>query len=147
MTAGDGLNGAVLDASAVLALINDEPGADVVAACADGALLHPINLAEVLTVVWRDARRAGRDGTDYADSVTYTLTGQGIMLAGYIFTDTDAAYAARLWAEAPELGLSLGDRCCLAVAKGLPGGYALTADTAWANLPEQLNITVHLIRE
>lgn len=96
---------AVLDASAVLALINEEPGAEVVAACADGALLHPINLTEVLTTVRRDARRAGLDGTEYTEQVTRTLAGLGVSLAGYIFTEHDAAHAARLWSEAPQLRL------------------------------------------
>lgn len=137
---------AVLDASAVLALINDEPGADVVAACTDDAILHPINLTEVLTIVWRDACRAGVDATEYTDEVTHTLTGLGTHLSGYIFTEYDAAYAARLSAEAPHLGLSLGDRCCLAIAAAIPGAYALTADTAWADLPEQDRLTVQLIR-
>lgn len=56
------------------------------------------------------------------------------------------AYVARLQAEAPSLGLSLGDRCCLAVVAVLPGAYALTADSAWADLPDHLDIDVRLVR-
>jgi hypothetical protein len=54
--------------------------------------------------------------------------------------------AARLWDRARPAGLSLGDRCCLALAERL-GCAAVTADTAWAQLDlDDLTLTVRLIR-
>ncbi|MGH3629268.1 MAG: hypothetical protein ACRDRL_17750 [Sciscionella sp.] len=109
--------------------------------------MHPINLTEVLTVVWRDARNAGLYGAKYAASVSHTLAGLGVLLDSHPSTENDAAYAARLWSEAPTLGLSLGDRCRLAVTAGLPHAYARTADAAWTRVPEHLGIDVRLIRD
>ena len=61
-------------------------------------------------------------------------------------TATDAVTAARLWDRARAAGLSLGDRCCLALAHRL-GRAAVTADSAWAQLPlDGLDLTVQLIR-
>ncbi|MCW2722280.1 MAG: hypothetical protein JWR81_6102 [Pseudonocardia sp.] len=61
-------------------------------------------------------------------------------------TAADAVTAARLWDRGCPAGLSLGDRCCLALAERV-GCAAVTADTAWAQLPlDGLALTVRLIR-
>jgi PIN domain nuclease of toxin-antitoxin system len=61
-------------------------------------------------------------------------------------TAADAVTAARLRDRGRPAGLSLGDRCCLALAERL-GCAAVTADTAWAQLPlDDLALTVRLIR-
>ena len=56
---------------------------------------------------------------------------------------TDALAASRLWPATRSVGLSLGDRCCLALAARLQGP-AVTADTAWTGL--DLGVTVIPIR-
>jgi ribonuclease VapC len=130
---------AVLDASALLAYLRDEPGADVVAdAIAGGAAISTVNLAEVL------GRAADRD-VDPA-RLAAQMADRGL-LGGAIsveaFTDADAIEVARLRPETRAQGLSLGDRACVALARrlGLP---ALTADTAWSRL--DLDVTLRQIR-
>ena len=120
------MSSTLLDASALLAYLRDEPGADIVAdRIADGAAVSTVNLAEVLSSV------AG-DGSDPI-WLLERLRQRGL-LDGAIevepFTAEDAAEAARLRPLTHELGLSLGDRACLAVARRLRIP-AVTADTAW----------------
>ena len=69
-------------------------------------------------------------------------------LGGYLLTvvpfgPADAVAAARLRAPTRALGLSLGDRACLAVALRF-GTAALTADRAWATL--DVGVEVRLLR-
>ena len=120
---------AVLDASALLAYLGNEPGADVVAeAIAAGATISTVNLAEALTTL---ATR----GADPAAVVTQ-LAERGL-LDGAItvepFTTADATEAARLRPLTRSAGLSLADRACLALARRLVR-EALTADRAWIGL-------------
>jgi ribonuclease VapC len=116
----------VLDASALLAHLRDEPGADVVGeAIAGGAAISTVNLAEVFS---RSADR-GADPQELAA----TLTRSGLLdgaIAVEPFTAADAIDAARLRPLTRDAGLSLGDRACLALARRL-GAPALTADIAW----------------
>ena len=116
----------VLDASALLAHLRDEPGADVVAdAIASGAVISTVNLAEVFS---RVADR-GEDPAKLAAELT-----QSGLLDGAItvepFTAADAIEAGRLRPLTRDAGLSLGDRACLALARRLDAP-ALTADTDW----------------
>jgi len=116
----------VLDASALLAHLRDEPGADVVAdAIASGAVISTVNLAEVFS---RVADR-GEDPAKLAAELT-----QSGLLDGAItvepFTAADAIDAGRLRPLTRDAGLSLGDRACLALARRLDAP-ALTADTDW----------------
>lgn len=124
---------AVLDASAVLALLFDEPGAEAVAAVvADGATISAINLAEVATVLIRNRR-----------DLDATLGPVRAVVAVEPFTDEDALAVAALYPAVSAKGLSLGDRTCLALAQRLDAP-AVTAEQAWTELP--LDIAVHLIR-
>jgi ribonuclease VapC len=130
----------VLDASALLAYLGDETGADIVAdAIAGGATVSTVNLAEALSTL---ATR----GKDPAEVVS-ELTNRGL-LGGAItvepFSTTDATEAARLRPRTRSAGLSLADRACLAVARRLAAA-ALTADQAWSGLG--LDVDVRTIRE
>jgi ribonuclease VapC len=129
----------VLDASALLAYLGDEPGADVVAdAIAAGATICTVNLAEVLS-------RAADRGADPSQLVE-ALTDRGLLdgaLSVEPFTTADAAEAARLRAPTRDAGLSLADRACLALATRLEVP-ALTADTAWTQL--ELGLELRQIR-
>lgn len=119
--------GAVLDASALLAYLRDEPGAEVVSeAIAGGAAISTVNLAEVLS------HAAGR-GSDPA-ALVERMTERGLLggaIAVEPFTTADAVETARLRPLTRDTGLSLGDRACLALARRLEAP-ALTADLAWA---------------
>ena len=119
----------VLDASALLAHLRDEPGADVVAeAIASGAVISTVNLAEVFS------RVADRGGDPAKLAAELTQSG---LLDGAItvepFTAADAIDAGRLRPLTRDAGLSLGDRACLALARRLDAP-ALTADTDWQGI-------------
>lgn len=125
----------VLDASALLAYLGNETGADLVAdAIAGGVSISTVNLAEALGTL---ASR-GRDPAD----VVSQLTERGL-LGGAItvepFTTADATEAARLQPLTSAAGLSLADRACLAAACRL-GAAALTADQAWDDLGLDVNV-------
>jgi PIN domain nuclease of toxin-antitoxin system len=130
----------LLDASALLAYLGDEPGADVVAdAIAGGTTIATVNLAEALSTL------AAR-GNDPA-AVASDLTARGLLdgvIAVEPFTTADAIEAARLRPLTHDAGLSLGDRACLAVAHRLAAAV-LTADQSWIAL--ELDVEVHMIRE
>jgi PIN domain nuclease of toxin-antitoxin system len=116
----------VLDASALLAHLRDELGADVVAeAIASGAVISTVNLAEVFS------RVADRGGDPAKLAAELTQSG---LLDGAItvepFTAADAIDVGRLRPLTRDAGLSLGDRACLALARRLDAP-ALTADTDW----------------
>jgi ribonuclease VapC len=120
---------AVLDASALLAHLQDEPGADVVGdAIAGGAVISTVNLAEVFS---RFADRGGDPAKLAAD-----LTHRGLLdgaIAVEPFTAADAIDVGRLRPLTRDAGLSLGDRACLALARRLDAP-ALTADTDWQGI-------------
>lgn len=126
---------AVLDASALLAYLRDEPGADAVAdAIAEGVAISTVNLAEVLSHI---ADR-GRDPIRLIEQ----LTERGLLdgaLAVEPFTTADAGAVAQLRPRTRDVGLSLGDRACLALALRL-GAPALTADSAWARVESAVEI-------
>lgn len=130
----------VLDASALLAYLGDESGADIVAdAIADGARISTVNLGEVLSTL------AVR-GSDPGD-VASVLTDRGLLdgaIAVEPFTTTDAIEVARLRPLTRAAGLSLADRACLALAHRL-ASPVLTADRAWTGLA--LEVDVRQIRD
>lgn len=125
----------VLDASALLAYLYDEPGASAVAdAIAEGAALSAVNLAEALS---RIAARGGDPGRVVAELSERGLLGGAITVE--TFTEDDAIDVARLRPLTTGAGLSLGDRACLALARRL-GQPALTADSAWMGLEVDVDL-------
>ncbi|MGH6671149.1 MAG: type II toxin-antitoxin system VapC family toxin [Xanthobacteraceae bacterium] len=124
---------AVLDSSAILAVLNAEPGVDVVESMMDDALVSTVNYAEVV------AKLVERGGTVSAAQAAL----QSIALTT---VDFDVALALRtggLRGETPKRGVSLGDRACLALAEreGVP---ALTGDRSWVGAVSR--VEVRLIR-
>jgi PIN domain nuclease of toxin-antitoxin system len=130
----------VLDASALLAYLGEEAGADVVAdAIAGGASISAINLAEALSTL------AGR-GVDPAVAAS-ELEDRGLLGGAIVvepFTHDNAVETARMRPLTGAAGLSVGDRGCLALARRLVMP-ALTADQLWAGL--ELDVDVRLIRD
>lgn len=129
----------VLDASALLAALEGEPGAErVQAAIAGGAVMHAVNFAEVLS-------KLAERGLD-PEAVERDLTERGV-LHHTLHLDpgvgTDAADVARLRPLTRAHGLSLGDRYCLTLARRL-GRPALTADRAWRAV--QVGVEIHVLR-
>lgn len=123
----------VLDASAVLAFLFAEAGHREVARVLDGALLSSVNLAEVLG-------RFARDGIPLTD-VRAALEEAGVEVVP--FDDAQALLAAALIPHTRHLGLSLGDRACLALA-ATTAGTAVTADRAWSDVAA--NIAIRVVR-
>ncbi|WP_216322701.1 type II toxin-antitoxin system VapC family toxin [Deinococcus aestuarii] len=122
----------VLDASAVIAWLRREPGAEQVdAAFEDEPIISAVNFAEVLSKVGErggDVRATARD-----------LRIEGLQVEPY--GDADAVVTAELRVPTQAQGLSLGDRACLALAQRL-GVPAFTADRAWSSLTVGVPVTV-----
>ncbi|WP_404478599.1 type II toxin-antitoxin system VapC family toxin [Novosphingobium sp. BL-52-GroH] len=121
----------VLDASAVLAAIQEEAGAEAVEVHLRTAPISSVNLAEVVT------KLSDRGFSDAAiDEVLLLLD-----LEVHAFDAAMAIEAGRLRTATRHAGLSLGDRACLAFAKA-QGATALTTDRAWAELDIGVGITL-----
>jgi PIN domain nuclease of toxin-antitoxin system len=110
----------VLDASAVLALVRDEPDADKVGPHVGRAAISAVNLQEVV----KELLVSGLD----ASTIRELLDQFRLDVRAH---DVEAAYAAaRLHAQTKEFRRGLGDRSCLALPMQL-GVPALTADREW----------------
>ena len=124
---------AVLDASALLALLNQEEGAEKVAPFLADAVISTVNLAEVVT------RLALAGMPESAIRETLDL----LPLETVPF-DVEQGIEVGLLAPATRpSGLSLGDRACLVLARRL-GVAAVTADQAWVGI--DTGVPVELIR-
>lgn len=123
----------VLDASALLAFLHEEPGSDPVAHVLEGACVSAVNWSEVLQKsLHRKVEIEGMQQEFIEVGVSFEP-----------FTPQQAETAARLWSRTRPHGLSLADRACLALAmdKALP---VLTADRAWSELA--LDIEIRVVR-
>lgn len=126
-------SGSVLDASALLALLNLEPGAAAVWERAESSAISSVNWCEVFGRL----RAAGVDG----ETLRIQMAQTGIAVIAF---DTDDAEAAgELLPRTRAHGLSLADRACVALAArlGLP---AVTADRTWTTL--DLGVEIVCIR-
>ncbi len=117
------MNSILLDASALLCLINQEPGADKVAAVLDNASISTVNLAEVYSKL----HEAGMP----EEEIAATIEDSAITVVP--FDQTCAYVTGQLRCLTRALGLSLGDRACLATGKFL-GLAVMTTDKAWLRL-------------
>ncbi len=124
---------AILDSSAILAVLNDEPGADLVIAVMDDALVSTVNYAEVV------AKLVERGST--AIEVQSAL--QSLALTTMDFDVALAQRTGLLRRETMNRGLSLGDRACLALAER-EGAPAMTGDRSWVGAVA--SVEIRLIR-
>jgi len=124
----------VLDASVVLALLNDEPGADkLTPELLSNATCSTVNLAEVQTKL---VNAGGSPDEAWEDTLSPIREAEP-------FTDEDARIAGSLITQTRALGLSLGDRACLALGLELKAPV-YTADKSWKKL--KLGVKIHVIR-
>ena len=125
----------VLDASALIGLLRGEAGHEVVAAAieSDGPAMSAVNLAEV-------ASKLADEGAD-PERLRGLLLALDITVVA--FDQRLALLSGELRSRTRQLGLSLGDRACLSLAKDL-GVPALTSDRVWALL--DLGIEIQLAR-
>lgn len=127
------MTGAVLDSSAVLALLRNEHGAAQVKSFLPGAVMSAVNVAEVVTKLID----AGMD--EDAIQVALAIIGAAIEPC-----ERERAIAiGKMRPGTRTRGLSLGDRACLALAREL-GVPAVTADRAWIGL--DVGVNVQLVR-
>ncbi|HEY7200220.1 MAG TPA: type II toxin-antitoxin system VapC family toxin [Candidatus Dormibacteraeota bacterium] len=124
----------VLDASALLAVLNQEAGAEQVLPLLSGALISAVNWSEVV-------QKALARGVAVGPRMRLDVEAVGVRILPFGVEDADLT--AQLWRSAPRSGLSLGDRACLALARQRDG-VAVTADRAWAEL--SLGVPVKVVR-
>lgn len=130
----------VLDSSALLSILLDEPGQDRVNQIVDRSKIHAVNLAEVIG-------RLVRAGMPL-EKVLAALGGLYLEVEEE-FETKQAEFCGALLGTRRDLGLSLGDCVCLTMAASL-GAVAVTADRRWKELDGTVvngaTIRVELIR-
>jgi ribonuclease VapC len=125
----------VLDASALLALLLAEPGAEIVAAHIHDSFISSVNFAEVV------GHYAKHEASE--SQIRELLRPLPLVIIPF---DEAAAFRAGLLRPLGEsVGLSLGDRACLSLAR-FEGRPAVTADRAWRAIGQAYGVTVAMIR-
>jgi PIN domain nuclease of toxin-antitoxin system len=122
----------VLDASALLVLLKREPGADIVRSYIEKSFISAVNYAEVLSVLMKQI------SIEEADKILMEIDVELID-----FTYAQGYCAAAMIHKTARLGLSLGDRACLALAK-IKNVPAITADRSWSKL--DIDVEIRLVR-
>ncbi|MCZ6886493.1 MAG: type II toxin-antitoxin system VapC family toxin [Rickettsia endosymbiont of Ixodes persulcatus] len=117
------MNNIVLDTSALLALIQNERGSEIIKPLLSYSVMSTVNITEVLTAL-------KRTNIDTAEILTLITDFIAIIVP---FDLEQAKYAAELQAYTQYKGLSLGDRACIALGVKL-NTTIYTADKIWAEL-------------
>lgn len=115
----------LLDASAVLAIIRQEKGADQILHLVPGASTSSVNAAEVLKKLI-DAGLPAREATSTLDALQLEVIPFGI---------TEARHSA----DFIHPGISLGDRACLGTAQ-VHGLRVVTADATWTTIRRKVRV-------
>jgi PIN domain nuclease of toxin-antitoxin system len=123
----------VIDASALLAVLNGESGDRVVAPLLEHAVMSTVSWSEVVQ------KALAHRVTATPEDLRADVEALGVDLRP--FTTSQAEAAAGLWSQTRHIGLSLGDRACLAIAAEL-GAPAVTADRVWAQLTVPVEVRV-----
>ncbi len=113
----------ILDASALLAFIDEEKGCEIIEEFLPDVVISSVNISEVLCV-------SARRGVD----ISVLLPKIRSIVSDIRSFDEEQAYiAAELYESTKKYGLSLGDRACLALSLSI-GSAVITADKAWKNI-------------
>jgi PIN domain nuclease of toxin-antitoxin system len=123
----------VLDASALLALINQEAGAEKVAAVMSSSCMSTVNVAEVISKLI-DKGLSEIEIQDMFEILSLPIIP---------FDEEQGFIAGLLRTQTRSLGLSLGDRACLSLAIQQRMSV-LTADLVWSGL--KLGVNIQIIR-
>lgn len=126
---------AILDASAVIALLMNETGADRVGPIAAESGISTVNLSEVVGYLTRNG----------ADEAIIREMLHGLHLETIPFDDEQAHAAGLLLPLTRRAGLSLGDRACLALARRFKV-KAVTTDRAWSEIAQPIGVKIDVIR-
>ena len=124
----------VVDASAILAAIQDELGGEYVKQHIDRCIISSVNWSEVL-------QKLSKLGSE-VDKIDAYLKALGLNVID--FTEEDGKLSASLWPNCKSLGLSLADRACIATGLRLKTKI-ITADRVWNEL--EISSQIYLIRE
>lgn len=127
------MNRYVLDASCLLALINEEDGRDIVQKALPGSVMSSVNVSEVATVLTRL-------GIPH-EKICSTI--KNLVHSVIPFDEEQAYIAGQLYIKTQEKGLSFGDRACLSLGKA-KNMSVLTADRPWSQV--DCGVDVQLIR-
>ena len=125
----------VFDASPLIAILKGEPGADIAASYIQGAMMSTVNYAEVITYFARLGLTENEVEQLTAEQPVHCVP----------LSPSQASRAGMLVAQTKPCGLSLGDRCCLALALERDA-TVITADRAWLGLAEPLGLDIVLTR-
>lgn len=123
----------VLDASAVLALLNQETGSEEILQLIDNAAISTVNLSEVIAKL----AEAGIPEDDIKQILFH------LNLEVILFNEEQALKAGMMRPETKSIGLSFGDRACLALGIVL-NQPVITTDRLWSNL--SLGIEIRVVR-
>lgn len=128
------MNKIVLDASAILAIIKGEPGAEKLSPqLLANATASTVNLAEVQTKLVNSGWSPAQAWEDATSPIREIIS----------FDSKQARIAGNLASDTKHLGLSLGDRACLALGLALDAPV-YTTERIWKQL--KLDVGVHVIR-
>jgi PIN domain nuclease of toxin-antitoxin system len=121
----------VLDASALIALLRNEPGAAKVTDVLGRCCISAVNLAETFSKMVEYGKPL--------DAMAYQV--ERLCIPVIPFDSEQAQIAASLWPQTRPIGMSLGDRACLALALKRQAP-ALTTESAW----EKCNPGVEIVK-
>ena len=130
------MSNVVLDTSALLAIVNDERGAEVFT-----GRQAPLDIFAMSTVNVSEAYGKLIDRGVSSSDAWEAITGPVPYIAE--FDAEQARITGQLLLRTRSLGLSLGDRACLALAMVLKAPV-YTADPIWKGL--KLGVPIHVIR-
>ncbi len=123
----------VLDASALLCLLHDEKGADRVSEALPRSIISAVNLSEAIAKL----ADVGLSPKRISAAI------EALQLAVVSFDEEQAEVAGLLRPKTKRLGLSFGDRACLALGRRRKA-VVLTCDNAWSSL--DLGVAVEQLR-
>jgi ribonuclease VapC len=124
----------VLDASAVLAVLQKEAGAEKVRSRLNKAVISAVNYAEVVTKL----SRTGGNNDEILPDLHHLIS------EIHSFDEEQAILVGRLEPQTRSFGLSLGGLVCLALGKML-NARVLTTEQDWAKL--EVGVSIELIRK